>query len=61
MHTSSTVGSGQGHFGAPKGRNLPLEKPQHKPGDYPPGTKMPWPPDTEFEAATQRSNRSRGR
>lgn len=50
-------GSGQGRFGAPKGRNLPLEKPQDKQGDYPPGTKMPWPPDAAVDAEARRSRR----
>lgn len=43
-------GSGQGRFGAPKGRKLPLEKPQAKEQGYPPGTKMPWPSDETVEA-----------
>jgi hypothetical protein len=54
-------GSGQGRFGAPNGRSLPLEKPQHKQGDYPPGTKMPWPADKEVAAKTQRPTRRTGR
>ena len=38
-------GSGQGRLGAPKGRNLPLDKPRRKQERYPPGTRMPWPAD----------------
>lgn len=54
-------GSGQGRFGAPKGRNLPLEKPQGKQADYPPGTRMPWPSDAEVEAeAKAKPRNSRG-
>lgn len=45
-------GSGQGKFGAPKGRNLPLEKPKQEGGDYPPGTRMPWPSDRDVKAET---------
>lgn len=52
-------GSGQGKFGAPKGRNLPLEKPQRKEDEYPPGTKMPWPPDGEVDAEARRPTRRR--
>jgi hypothetical protein len=55
-------GSGQGRFGAPVdqgkgGRNLPLQKPAAKQQDYPPGTKMPWPPDSAIEAEQKRTRR----
>ena len=53
--------SGQGRFGAPKGCSLPLEKPQHRQDDYPPGTKMPWPSDKAVAAETRRSKRRTGR
>lgn len=43
-------GSGQGCFGAPKGRRLPLQTPPKNTERYPPGTKMPWPPDETIEA-----------
>jgi hypothetical protein len=46
-------GSGQGRFGAPKGRNLPLQEAQEKQQDYPPGTKMPWPSDETIERETK--------
>jgi hypothetical protein len=42
-------GSGQGRFGAPEGRKLPLEKPQRQRRSYPPGTRMPWPSDEIIE------------
>jgi hypothetical protein len=51
-------GSGQGPFGAPRGCNLPLEKPQ-KAEDYPPGTRMPWPRDETIEAEADRPRRRR--
>ena len=50
-------GSGQGRFGAPEGRNMPLQKPTEKSEDYPPGTRMPWPPDESIEAEAGRSRR----
>jgi hypothetical protein len=52
-------GSSQGRFGAPKGRNLPLEKPQKKKDEYPPGTKMPWPADDEVKGEAHRPARRR--
>jgi hypothetical protein len=52
-------GSGQGRFGAPKGRNLPLEKPRRQEEDYPPETKMPWPPDDKVAAEARRPGRRR--
>ena len=53
-------GSGQGRFGAPVdqgkgGRNLPL--PPAKQQDYPPGTRMPWPPDGAIAAEQKRTRR----
>jgi hypothetical protein len=53
---------GQGRFGAPVdqgrgGRNLPLQEPPRKQEGYPPGTKMPWPPDSAIEAEQKRSRR----
>ena len=50
-------GSGQGRFGAPQGRKLPLQKPRGKQEDYPPGTKMPWPADEVIEADDKRPRR----
>jgi len=51
--------SSQGPLGAPKGRNLPLEKPQRNAGAYPPGTKMPWPSDADVEAEMAKPRRRR--
>ena len=42
--------SGQGHFGAPKGRPLPPQKPPSNKDKYPRGARMPWPHDGAIEA-----------
>jgi len=51
--------SGQGPMAAPKGRNLPLEKPQRNARSYPPGTKMPWPSDADIDAEMKQPRRRR--
>jgi hypothetical protein len=50
--------SGQGRFGAPKGRKLPLQKPSSNQGHYPRGTRLPWPAD-ETLATDRGSDRRR--
>lgn len=50
-------GSEQGRHGAPRGRNLPLEKPRHRGGDYPQGTTMPWPVDEEVAREQRRDEK----
>lgn len=42
--------SGQGHFGAPKGRPLPTQKPPRNESKYPRGTRMPWPHDRTIDS-----------
>jgi hypothetical protein len=42
--------SGQGHFGAPKGRPLPAQKPPRNKDKYPRGARMPWPHDGTIAA-----------
>jgi hypothetical protein len=41
--------SSQGHFGAPKGRPLPAQKPTTNTDKYPRGARMPWPHDKAIE------------
>jgi hypothetical protein len=53
--------SGQGRFGAPKGRKLPLQTPPKNAEHYPPGSRMPWPPDETIESDAERSRRPKGR
>ena len=42
--------SGQGRFGAPKGNQLPSQKPPKNKAKYPRGARMPWPHDRAIEA-----------
>ena len=51
--------SGQGQFGAPKGRKLPLQKPEHNQKHYPRGTRMPWPRDQTIATDDNSTRRRR--